>query len=68
LVVYVRGGAFRGGDMRDADALNRVLPGLMAAGGAVASVNYRLSGDAVWPAQRQDVATALGFLRANGSR
>lgn len=68
LVMYVHGGAFWGGDKRDADALNRTLPEFMAAGIAVASVNYRLSGDAVWPAQRDDLAAALAYLRAQGAQ
>ena len=63
LVIWVHGGAFWGGDKRDQDTLNRALPGLMAAGIAVASVNYRLSGTATWPAQRDDLAAVFGFVR-----
>jgi acetyl esterase/lipase len=36
---------------------------LVAAGFAVASVDYRLTGEAVFPAQLDDVRAALGFLR-----
>ena len=62
LVLYVHGGAFWGGDKRDSGVLNRFLPDLIAAGIAVAAVNYRLSGEAVWPAQREDLAAALNHL------
>lgn len=65
MVLWIHGGAFWGGDKRDQGALIRALPGLMAADIAVVAVNYRLSGEAVWPAQREDLAAALAFLRVN---
>jgi acetyl esterase/lipase len=63
LVIWVHGGGFWGGDKRDLQVLGRVLPVLEAAGIAVAAVNYRLSGEAIWPAQRDDLAAAVAFLR-----
>ena len=39
---------------------------LVAAGFAVASVDYRLSGEAVFPAQLDDIAASLRFLRNRG--
>jgi acetyl esterase/lipase len=39
----------------------------LAAGYAVAGVNYRLSGEALAPAQIQDVKAAVRFLRANAT-
>jgi acetyl esterase/lipase len=38
---------------------------LLAAGYAVASINYRLSGEAIYPAQIYDSKAAVRFLRAN---
>jgi acetyl esterase/lipase len=38
---------------------------LLAAGYAVASINYRLSGEATYPAQIFDAKAAVRFLRAN---
>jgi hypothetical protein len=38
---------------------------LLASGFAVATVNYRLSGEATFPAGGQDVKAAVRFLRAN---
>ena len=61
LVVYIHGGAFRWGDKRDG-ARERMA--LVEAGFAVASVNYRYSTDAIWPAQLDDLAAAFAFLRA----
>ncbi len=64
LVIYVHGGAFRMGD--SAMAGGKVQP-LLDAGFAVASVNYRLSGEALFPAAIQDVKAAVRFLRANAT-
>jgi acetyl esterase/lipase len=61
LLVWIHGGAYAGGDKGE----NRVIWGeLMARGYAVATINYRLSGDAKWPAQIADCKAALRFLRA----
>ncbi|MFZ4813736.1 MAG: alpha/beta hydrolase fold domain-containing protein [Phototrophicaceae bacterium] len=62
LVVFVHGGAFRAGDK--AMQANDVEP-LLAAGYAVASINYRLSGEAIFPAQIEDAKAAVRWLRAN---
>lgn len=64
LVIYVHGGAFKMGDSAMAGA--KVQP-LLDAGFAVASVNYRLSGEAIFPAAIQDVKAAVRFLRANAA-
>ncbi len=62
LVIYVHGGAFKMGDKAMVGA--KVAP-LLEAGYAVASVNYRLSGEALFPAGPQDVKAAVRWLRAN---
>jgi acetyl esterase/lipase len=66
LVLIFHGGAFLFGDK--ADPLSQ--PGtdhLLAAGYAVANVNYRLSEEAKAPAQIQDVKTAVRWLRAHAA-
>ncbi len=64
LVVFVHGGGWLGGDARTGGpVLLGALVALAARGYAVAAVNYRLSGEARFPAQRDDVAAALAFLR-----
>jgi acetyl esterase/lipase len=61
LVVYIHGGAFLMGDKSDGTAERQAM---LAAGFAVASVNYRLTGEAIWPAQLEDLKAAFAFLRA----
>jgi acetyl esterase/lipase len=61
LVVYVHGGAWQAGDRTEVRTKRAAL---LDAGFAVATVDYRLSGEATWPAQIQDVKAAVRFLRA----
>jgi len=63
VIVSIHGGGFEMGDKADGQ-VNAMLEGLKR-GYAVVSVNYRLSGEAVFPAQIQDVKAAIRFLRAN---
>ena len=65
LVVFVHPGAFMGGD-KAMEVGN--VPSVLAAGYAAASVNYRLSSAAPFPAAAQDVKAAVRFLRANAAR
>ncbi len=62
LVVYIHGGGFRGGDKRGIPA--PLLTGALAAGMSVASINYRLSGVAPFPAPMLDSGRAIQFLRS----
>ncbi len=64
LVVFIHGGAFFMGDKTDS---KRERDGLMQAGFAVASVNYRYSAERVWPAQLDDLKDAFAFLRAHAA-
>lgn len=61
-VVYLHGGGWRRGSRR-----RPVVPGcferLVAEGFAVATVDYRLSGEATFPAPLEDVLVALDHLR-----
>jgi acetyl esterase/lipase len=59
LIIWVHGGAWRGGSRESVD-----LKGLTTLGWAVASVDYRLSTIARFPAQIHDLKAALRFLRA----
>src|SRR5262245_44033891 len=61
VVVWVHGGAWRGGSKSNPS----VLP-LTEKGYAVASVEYRLSPVAKFPAQIHDIKAAIRFLRATG--
>lgn len=62
LLVWIHGGAFMGGDKAENYA---IWSDLMKSGYAVATINYRLSGDAKWPAQITDCKAAIRFLRAH---
>ncbi|RXK55374.1 alpha/beta hydrolase [Oleiharenicola lentus] len=60
VVVWVHGGAWRSGSRESVD-----LKGLTALGWAVASVDYRLSTAAKFPAQIHDIKAAIRHLRAH---
>jgi acetyl esterase/lipase len=62
LIVWVHGGAWRSGSRKDMP-----LAKLVAEGYAVASVDYRLSTQAKFPAQIHDLKAAIRFLRGHGS-
>ena len=66
LVIMVHGGGFMMGDKAEGMGLAGVDK-LLAAGYAVASINYRLSGEAQYPAQIYDAKAAVRFLRANAA-
>jgi len=67
LVIWVHGGGWSRGDARQSGAFTDwpgVLAMLAARGYVVASVDYRLSGEAKFPAQVRDVKAAVRFLRS----
>lgn len=69
-VLFVHGGDWNSGDSRHATAfadLPRALAGLAAQGYVVASLDYRLSKEAHFPAALQDVKAAIRWLRGHAS-
>jgi acetyl esterase/lipase len=67
LIVYIHGGGWLAGDSRRHEPFvdfPGVLASLSARGYVVASLNYRLSGEARFPAPIQDVKAAIRRLRA----
>jgi acetyl esterase/lipase len=60
LIIWVHGGAWRAGSRASVDLL-----GMTARGWAVASVDYRLSTVARFPAQVHDIKAAIRYLRAH---
>ncbi len=64
VVVWIHGGAFRLGDKREPKLARRLLD----AGMAIVSINYRLSQQAVWPAQLEDLTNVSRFIRENADR
>lgn len=67
VVVMVHGGGFMFGDKSDGAGLTGVDQ-LLAAGYAVASINYRLSAEAQYPAQIYDAKASVRFLRENAAK
>ena len=70
LIVFLHGGGWRGGSRAGfgpafADWSPSPFLQLAAHGFAVASLDYRLSGEARFPAPLEDVAAGLGWLRAH---
>lgn len=59
LVIWIHGGGWRSGNQRRTPALF-----LLEQGFAVASITYRLTPQATWPAQIHDCQAALRWLRA----
>ncbi len=71
LILFVHGGGWVGGNTRHSGALAdfpRALAQLAAEGFVVASVEYRLVGEAAFPAPLQDVRAALRYLRDNAAK
>jgi len=63
VIVWIHGGGWISGDKKENGA-----PGVVshtARGYAVASINYRLSGDELFPAQIEDCKAAIRWLRAH---
>lgn len=64
VVMWVHGGGWRSGSK---DPPGRAI-GLVARGYAVASVGYRLSGEAIFPAAIEDCKAAVRWVRANAQQ
>jgi acetyl esterase/lipase len=63
IVVWVHGGAWRAGSKQN--CRSRVF---LQDGYAAASINYRLSRHAIFPAQIEDCKAAIRYLRANSEK
>jgi acetyl esterase/lipase len=63
LIVYVHGGAWRGGSKNEMP-----LKDLVEAGCPAASIEYRLSTVAKFPAQAHDIKAAIRFLRGEAKK
>lgn len=72
LLIYIHGGAWRFGDKSAVGfsdtGTHRLQEAFATAGFAVASINYRLSHQALFPAQINDVKAAIRYFRAGADR
>ena len=65
-LIQFHGGAFLGGDKRDAQCIY-LINGIRR-GYAVVNVNYRLTGEVIFPYPVYDCKAAVRFLRANAAQ
>jgi acetyl esterase/lipase len=63
LLVWIHGGGWRGGSKTQVPYLNQLPRGYI-----VASIEYRFSQKAIFPAQIQDCQAAIRWLRANAKK
>ncbi|MEY2927345.1 MAG: hypothetical protein RL367_1822 [Pseudomonadota bacterium] len=71
LILFIHGGGWVGGHTRHSGAtadVPKVLAARAAEGFVVASLEYRLAGEAAFPAQLQDARAGLRFLKANAAK
>lgn len=66
VIVFIHGGAWISGDKRENFSLP-ILRGLKE-GYAVVSINYRLSGEATFPAAIEDAKAAIRYIKANAQK
>ena len=66
VIVIIHGGAFRAGDK--SMGLREAADFAESGDYAAATINYRLSGEATWPAQIHDCKAAIRWLRANAAK
>jgi len=63
LIIHIHGGAFMMGAKGDQTTFSTFFNN----GYICADINYRLSGDSLWPAQLYDCKAAVRYLKANAS-
>jgi acetyl esterase/lipase len=66
IVVFIHGGAWRAGNKNS--GLRMVAPYVESGLYAGASIGYRLSQEAIWPAQIHDCKAAIRWLKANAKK
>lgn len=66
LIIWIHGGAFRVGS-KEGNENNPLHFEYVTQGYALASINYRLSQHAIWPAQIEDCKAAVRWLRAHAA-
>ena len=63
VIVYIHGGGWKGGTKEQ--GRNAVAPFVASGDYAGVSVEYRLSGEAIWPAQIEDCKAAIRWIKAH---
>jgi acetyl esterase/lipase len=65
-IVFIHGGGWSGGNKES--AIGALLPYAAQGKYFCATVEYRLSGEAIWPAQIHDCKAAIRWLKANAKK
>ena len=63
VVVYIHGGGWQGGSKENVGQISPIVD----EGYALVSINYRLSAEAIFPAQINDCKAAIRWMRANAT-
>ncbi len=66
VIAFIHGGGWRGGNK--AGGLGRIASFVASGDYAAVSIGYRLSGEAIWPAQIHDCKAAVRWIRANSRK
>lgn len=66
LIVYIHGGAWRGGSKRE--GITFLIRSVAGGNYAGATIDYRLSNEEAWPAQIYDCKAAIRWLRAHAKQ
>tara|TARA_Y100001934_G_scaffold115729_1_gene141648 strand:+ start:3753 stop:4832 length:1080 start_codon:yes stop_codon:yes gene_type:complete len=66
IIVYIHGGGWKNGSKES--AMGKLAPYLATGSFAAASINYRLSGESIWPAQIHDCKAAIRWLKGNAKK
>ena len=66
IIVYIHGGGWKSGSKET--AIGKLAPYLKTGSFAAASINYRLSGEAIWPSQIHDCKAAIRWLKGNSKK
>jgi acetyl esterase/lipase len=67
-VIVIHGGSWVSGNRYDFGTKRWLNDWLAQRGYAVASIDYRLCPEYIWPAQRDDLLAAIEYLRANATK
>jgi acetyl esterase/lipase len=69
LLIWIHGGGWKSGNkFGDMDYMKPTLKAILDNGFAVASIDYRVSTDAIFPAQIQDCNQAINYLYKNSGK
>jgi len=66
VICFIHGGGWRGGNKHS--AIGALVPFAASGDYVCATVEYRLSGEAIWPAQIHDCKAAIRWLKANARK